>query len=148
MRGYWQRFAPRGALEDLLAYWRQPTPYRWQILALSVGLTFTLMVLFVPESERIEPRHPDVTYITTFAPGRTDAEIIASNRANQARQDELRAEQKAREEAARDAYRRLGRATGLDVDAMEEQIARDRAAEEAAAAARADRAPAPAADGE
>jgi hypothetical protein len=148
MRGYWQRFAPRGALEDMLAYWRQPTPYRWQILALSVALTFTLMVLFVPESERIKPRHPDVTYITTFAPDRSDAEIVASNRANQARQDELRAELEAREERARDAYRRLGRATGIDVDAMERQIERDRAAERAAAAAKADSAEARTAGGE
>ena len=140
MRGYWNRFAPRGALEDLLAYWRQPTPYRWQILALSVALTFTLMVLFVPESERIEPRSPDVTYISTFAPDRTDEEIMASNRENQARQDELQAQRDALEERKRQLYRNLGRATGVDVDAMEEQIERDRAAEAAAAEARADRA--------
>ena len=136
--GYWDRFSPRGGFEDFLAYWRQPTPYRWQILGLSVGLTFTLMVLFVPESQRVEPRPPDVTYISTFAPDRTDAEIAATNVENQQRQDELRAEREAREERVREAYRQLGRATGLDVDAMEEQIARERAAEEAAAAARAD----------
>jgi len=136
--GYWDRFSPRGGFEDFLAYWRQPTPYRWQILGLSVGLTFTLMVLFVPESQRAEPRHPDVTYISTFAPDRTDAEIAATNVENQQRQDELRAEREAREERVREAYRQLGRATGLDVDAMEEQIARERAAEEAAATARAD----------
>ena len=136
--GYWDRFSPRGGFEDFLAYWRQPTPYRWQILGLSVGLTFTLMVLFVPESQRAEPRHPDVTYISTFAPDRTDAEIAATNVENQQRQDELRAEREAREERVREAYRQLGRATGLDVDAMEEQIARERAAEEAAATARTD----------
>jgi hypothetical protein len=131
---YFDRFAPRGALEDLFAYWRQPTPYRWQILGLSVALTFTVMVLFVPEDQRAEPRPPDVTYISTFEPGRTDEEIQASNIANQKRQDELRARRAAAEERKKAAYRALGRATGLDVDAMEEQIERERAAEEAAAA--------------
>jgi hypothetical protein len=137
MRGYWNRFAPRGALEDLVSYWRQPTPYRWQILTVSVALTFILMVLFVPESQRAEPRPPDVTYISTFEPGRTDAEIMASNIENQRRQDELRAQRAALEERKKELYRRLGRATGVDVDAMEEQIAREErelAASEAAAA--------------
>jgi len=137
MRGYWNRFSPRGGLEDFLAYWRQPTPYRWQILGASVALTFTLMVLFVPESERIEPRSPDVTYISTFAPDRTDEEIIASNVANQQWQDELRAQRAAFEERKKELYRRLGRATGVDVDAMERRIEREErelAAREAAAA--------------
>src|SRR5690606_7478221 len=132
---FW-KVSPAGALEDLLSYWRQPTPYRWQILGASVALTFTLMVLFIPESERAEPRRPDVTYITTFAPDRTDTEITASNIENQKRQDVLRAEAEARAERKREAYRALGRASGFDVDAMQEQIDRDRAAEEAATAAR------------
>jgi hypothetical protein len=134
---YWSKFSPRMATDawgDWLSYWRQPTPYRWQILTLSVALTFTIMVLFVPESERAEPRRPDITYITTFEPGRTDEEIRASNIANQQRQDEVDAQRAALEERKRELYRQLGRATGVDVDAMEEQIERDRAAEEAAAA--------------
>ena len=53
---YWRRLNPRGGLDDFLDYWRQPTPYRWQILGVSVALTFTLMVLFVPENQRAEPR--------------------------------------------------------------------------------------------
>jgi hypothetical protein len=125
MRGYLSRFSPRGGFEDFLAYWRQPTPYRWQILGASVALTFTLMVLFVPESQRAEPARPEVTFISTFAPGRTDAEIIASNIANQKRQDELRARRAALEERKKEMYRRLGRATGIDVDAMERRIARE-----------------------
>ena len=131
-----QRFSPRGGFEDFLAYWRQPTPYRWQILGVSVALTFTVMVLFVPESQRIEPRSPDVTYISTFAPDRTDEEIAASNLENQKLQDELRARRAAFEERKKELYRQLGRATGLDVDAMEKRIAREErelAAREAAA---------------
>jgi hypothetical protein len=136
---YLQRFNPRGAFEDLVGYWRQPTPYRWQILALSVALTFTGMVLLIPESQRQPPKHPTVTYISTFEPGRSDAEIAASNLANQKRQDELDAQRAAAEERRKERVRALARATGIDVEAMERQIARDKARDEAAAA-RAERA--------
>jgi hypothetical protein len=132
---YMNRFSPRGAvdaLSDLLDYWRQPTPYRWQILGLSVAITFTLMVLFIPETQRAEPRRPDVTYISTFAPGRTDEEIAASNLENQKRQEELEAQRLAREEARKERARILGRATGIDVDALEAQMKRRLAEQEAA----------------
>ena len=122
---YWRRLNPRGGLDDFLDYWRQPTPYRWQILGVSVALTFTLMVLFVPENQRAEPRRPEVTYISTFEAGRTDEQIRASNLVNQRRQDELRARRAALEERKKEMYRQLGRATGVDVDAMEERIARE-----------------------
>lgn len=132
---YWRRISPRGAIGDLVDQWRQPTPYRWQILGVSVALTFTLMVMLIPESQRAPPARPQVTYISTFAPDRTDAEITASNIANQRRQDELQARRDALEERKKELYRNLGRATGVDVDAMERRIERERAAEEAAAAA-------------
>jgi hypothetical protein len=98
---------------------------RVSVLAIAVLLTGGLLYQFTRERVRIPPPAPEVTYISTFEPGRTDAEIAASNRANQERQDRLKAEQAEREEKVKDAYRALGRATGLDVDAMERDIARD-----------------------
>jgi hypothetical protein len=131
---YLRRLNPRGGVEDFLSYWREPTPYRWQILGASVALTFVIMVLFIPESQRAEPRRPHVTYISTFEPGRTDAEIAASNLENQRLQDQRRADAAERAEKRKAAYRALGRATGIDVDAMERRIEQEQAAEEAAAA--------------
>ena len=98
---------------------------RVSVLAIAVLLTGGLLYQFTRERVRIPPPAPEVTYISTFEPGRTDAEIAASNRANQEKQDRLKAEQAEREEKVKDAYRALGRATGLDVDAMERDIARD-----------------------
>lgn len=132
---YWRKVSPRGAIEDLIDLWRQPTPYRWQILGVAVAMTFTMMVVFIPESQRVEPRRPTVTYITTFDPNRTDAEIVASNIENQKLQDKRRAEAEARAERKREAYKALGRASGMDVDAMEAEIERERAQEKAAAEA-------------
>ena len=50
---------------------------------------------------------------------------------NQQLQDQIREEQAVREEEVREMYRTLGRASGLDVDAMEAEIAADRARQEA-----------------
>jgi hypothetical protein len=128
---YWSRISPRGAIGDIVELWRSPQPYRWQVLAVSVTLTFTLMLFFIPESQRKAPARPEVTYITTWQDGRTDAEIIASNLENQARKEEAAAELEARIERRKALYRALGRATGLDVDEMERKIAAEEAAAEA-----------------
>lgn len=133
---YWSRISPRGAIGDIVELWRSPQPYRWQVLAVSVTLTFTLMLFFIPESQRKAPARPEVTYITTWQDGRTDAEIIASNLENQARKEEAAAELEARIERRKALYRALGRATGLDVDEMEREALAEQRREEAAAEAR------------
>jgi hypothetical protein len=100
---------------------------RFGVLLAAVAMTGTILYQFTAEKWRVPIARPDVTYITTFDPTRTDAQIRASILANQRRQDAIRAEQARREEEARKAYRELGRATGIDVDAMEREIARDNA---------------------
>lgn len=97
------------------------------ILALAAVIPAVIFWQFGKERWRVPPAPPEVTYISTFESTRSEAEIEASNRANQAFQDRLRAEQAQREEEAKEAYRTLGRATGLDVDAMERELARDKA---------------------
>jgi len=126
--GFWRRISPRTAVQDFAQEWRQPAPHRWKVLGVSVALTFFIFMMFVPESQRVEPRPPQITWVTTFAPDRTQEEIIASNLANQRRQDELAARLARREEIRKDLYRQLGRATFVDVDAMERQIAEQEAA--------------------
>ena len=131
---FWRRISPRRAVADFAHEWRRPNPYRWPALGISVAATFVILLVFLPKNERVAPRPPEITWITTYAPGRTDAEIAASNRVNQQRKDALAAEQAAREERRKELYRALGRATGLDVDAMEAEIAREEAAAKSGAA--------------
>lgn len=118
---FWRQISPRGAVADLVHEWKQPTPHRWQILGVSVAATFALLTLFIPESQRRLPEKPEVTWISTFAPGRTEAEIIQSNLANQKKQDEFRAAQAKAEAHRKEIYRTIGRASGFDVDALERQ---------------------------
>lgn len=133
---YFSKLNPAGGMADFWHEFRRPNPYRWPILIASALITGSILSLIVWEEIRIPPERPRVTYITTFAPDRTDAEIAASNAANQRLQDQRQAEAEARLERQRDAYRAIGRATGIDVDAIDERIARERAAEEAEREAR------------
>lgn len=113
----------------LLAFLQEHVRINWNAVAIAALLTGGIMYQFTQENVRVPPAPPEVSYISTFKDGRTDAEILESNRANQVVQERLRAEQAEREEKAKEAYRALGRATGLDVDAMERRIREQQAAE-------------------
>ena len=129
---YWRRISPRGAVSDFIEEWRRPQPYRWQILGLAVAITFAMMVFLIPDSQRIPPARPEVTYITTWQEGRTDEEIAASNAANQARKEEAARLAEERQAQRREAFRALGKASGFDVDELERQYSEDAPATEPA----------------
>jgi hypothetical protein len=122
---FWRQISPRRAVTDFAAEWRQPNPYRWRVLGASVAATFVLMLLVIPKSQRAEPRPPEVTWITTFRPDRTDDEIIASNIENQKRKDKEKAEAEARELRRRENAKALGRAMGFDVEQLERDYGDD-----------------------
>jgi len=126
------RFNAAGGIADFWNEWKKPTPYRWPILALSFAISGTMFYWLTKEEYYYPPEVPQVTYITTFAEGRTDEEIRQSNIENQRRKDELEAERERIEQRRRDLYKSLGAATGLDVEAMEAEAEAERAAEERA----------------
>ncbi len=126
------RFNAAGGIADFWNEWRKPTPYRWPILALSFAISGTMFYWLTKEEYYYPPEVPQVTYITTFAEGRTEEEIRQSNIENQRIQDELQAERERIEQRRRDLYKSLGAATGLDVEAMEAKAEAERAAEERA----------------
>jgi hypothetical protein len=113
--------SPIDGIGSFIEYWRQPTPYRWQILGVSVALTFTMMVLFAPKTERAPPAKPDVIWINSWPEGRTDKEIVASNLANQKRKDADAALEAKRVEFRKEFYRKLARASGMDPDELARQ---------------------------
>ncbi|WP_394730757.1 hypothetical protein [Altererythrobacter sp. GH1-8] len=129
------RFNPLPGIADFWSEFRKPQPYRWVILLASAIPVIIIMMWATAQSVTAPPARPEITWITSFAPDRTDEEIMASNIANQERKDAFAAEQVRIEEEKKQMYRDLGRATGIDVDAMEAEIEAERAAEEAAAAA-------------
>jgi hypothetical protein len=129
------RFNAKAGFADLWDYVREPRPYRWTLLAVSFAIPATGLALLSRESHFRPPDAPEVTYISTFAEGRSEEEIRQSNIANQQRKDALEAERAELERRKIEAYKSLGRATGLDVDAMERDAAIEREREAAEAAA-------------
>lgn len=92
------RYNPVDGIADFWNEIRRPTPYRWPVLAVSFACTAGLLFWIVRENTLVPPEPPKVSFISTFAAGRTDAEIIASNIANQKRKERLAAEQAKRDE--------------------------------------------------
>ena len=135
MKRFFRRISPKHAAQDFASQWRAETPYRWHILGVAMAMTFAIFMLFIPKSVRVAPAPPEVVYISTLDENRTDAEIIASNCANQKLKDELEARLAQQEEARKEAYAALGRATFIDVDEMQAEIEAKQAAEKAAAEA-------------
>lgn len=130
------RFNPGHGLADFWNEIRRPQPYRWPFLALSMLPVAAMLYWGLNSTSYGEPERPKVTYISTLDSARSDAEIIAENLANQQIKD-LRAAEEARiAEAKRNIYKALGKAAGMDVEAIERKAEAERAAEEAAAAKR------------
>jgi len=125
-------FNPLRAFRDFRGVWMQENPYRWRIALVSLVATIAVFSVMFQEEQRVIPRPPEVTWITTFEPGRTDEEIMASNIENQKINDRLRAEQEARDARVRDMYEAIGRASGIDVDEAKQQGEAERAAQAAA----------------
>lgn len=129
---YWKNVDPVGAIADFRTVFQQAGRNRWRIAALAAAATIAVFSIMFQEEHRILPRKPEVIYITTWQEGRSDAEIMASNLANQRYQDQLRAEQAKRDEEVRQLYKKIGRMSGMDVDAIERKAQAERAAEQAA----------------
>jgi hypothetical protein len=122
---------PRNVVEDFVEVVRQAGDNRWRIAIVAALCTLGIFSVMWQEEVRGLPKPPKVTYITVWDPHRTEAEIVASNIANQRRKERLAAEQAKREEEVRNIYKTIGRASGMDVEAIERKAAAERAAEAA-----------------
>lgn len=132
------RFNPKPGIMDFWNEFRKPNPYRWPILFVSSLPFLGIFWWFSNEIYYVDPERPSITYITTFAEGRSDEEIIASNKANQEVKDLREAEEERIAQRKRDLYKALGAASGMDVEAIEARAEAERAAAEAEAQKRLD----------
>ena len=126
---YFRQVSPTGAIADFASVWREAGSNRWWIALFSAAATLGLFSVMWQEEVRGAPPRPKVTYIAVWPSHRTDAEIIASNIANQKRKDQLAAEQAKRDEEVRRVYKYIGRMSGMDVEAIEAKARAEREAE-------------------
>ena len=130
------RFNPKTGIVDFWHEFRKPNPLRIPMLLASMVPLMVIFYWLSGETHYRTPERPTITYITTYDPGRTDAEIIASNEANQEVKELREAAQEDLAQRKRDIYKALGKGLGMDVETIAAEADARRAAEEAAEAER------------
>jgi hypothetical protein len=119
----------KGSGSDLIAFLRTPREHRWLLALLASAPPLMIVGMFNSDIlERTKPGPPEIIYIESWPADRSIAEIIKSNEARQKIEDEQQAKM-------REAYKALGRASGMDVDRIEREAEAARAAKAKAAAA-------------
>lgn len=77
---------PRAALRDLTAFLRQRSREQLIAAALAVLVTIIIVIIFFVDSKINTAPPPQIVYVESFGPDRTDADIIADQkRASEAR---------------------------------------------------------------
>lgn len=118
-----------GAGADLITFLRTPRQHRWLLVILACAPPAFIVMLFnLDVLEVTRPGEPEVTYIESWPADRSIKEIVASNLARQKIEDEQQAR-------IREAYKALGRASGMDVERIEREAEAARAAKAKQAAA-------------
>lgn len=83
---------PRAAIKDLAAFMRQRSREQVIGLVLAILVTAILVIEFLVDSQINTAPPPQVVYVETYNSNRTDADIIADQKEDQAEREALRAE--------------------------------------------------------
>ena len=87
-------FGPRAAFGDLAAFLRQRS--REQVIGatLAILVTIIILILFFVDSKINTAPPATVVYVESYDSNRTDAEIVADQKRDQAKKDALKAERR------------------------------------------------------
>lgn len=128
----WREASPRGAIADLRTVYEQAGKNRGRIALLSALMTFGVFSVMVGQSWTKERALPEITYINSWPENRTAAETKAFIEENQRRKEERAVLQARADAEAKAFWKALGRASGMDVQAIEAKAEAERKAAEAA----------------
>jgi len=97
--------SPRAALADFRAFLRQRGREQWIGAALAVLVTIIIIIEFLVDSQINTAPPPRVIYVEQWSANRTDAEIIAQQKIDQAKKE---AAQKERQRQFQKLEKQLG----------------------------------------
>ena len=97
--------SPRAAFADLRAFMRQRSREQQIAAALAILVTIIIVILFLVDSKINTAPPPTITYVEQWDANRSDAEIIAQQKKDQA---ELEAARKEQQEQFRKLENQLG----------------------------------------
>lgn len=104
---YFARFSPFRAVRDLRQFLAARQPYELYFMMASLAITGIILVMFIHDSSFEREYKPDIVYVQQWRLDRTDAEIRAQQKIDQAKRDVEDAEQRKREEKLRGQFKKM-----------------------------------------
>ena len=107
MNAFFARMSPLRAWRDLRFFLAGRGPQDLWFLAAAVAITSFLIYAFVVDSYAEKVYRPNIVYVQQWTLDRTDAQIVAQQKIDQAKKDKETAAQHAREEKLRLQFKKL-----------------------------------------
>ena len=104
---FFTRLSPIRAIRDLRLYLHQRQPHELGFLALAVVMTGLLLIGFMKDSRVERVYKPDIVYVQQWTLDRTDDQIRAQQKIDQAKKDKEQAELKRRQAETQAEFKRL-----------------------------------------
>lgn len=101
------RMSPLRALRDLRLFLHQRQPHELGFLALAMLITGFFIFAFVKDSSIAKVYKPDIIYVQQWRLDRTEAEIIAQQKVDQAKKDKDQAALEKEQAKTRAEFQRL-----------------------------------------
>jgi hypothetical protein len=126
---YWQHVNPVAAISDFKEVVRQAGDNKWRIGLAAAATTLFLFWSLTHESWRVPQEKPKIIYINSWYKDRAEGQTREFIEKNQKLKDALKADQDKRDEAVKQIYRTIGKASGMDTDAIEKKAKEEAEAE-------------------
>src|SRR5690606_16164432 len=106
---FFSRLSPLRAFRDLRAFLRSRKPHEVGFMALSIAITWTMILAFSLDTDNIKRDYvePDIIFVQSYAENRTDAEIIAQQKIDLPKELARKAELEALRKKRQDEFKRL-----------------------------------------
>jgi GTPase Era involved in 16S rRNA processing len=100
--------SPRALWADIKAFAAQRSPHQWVAAALAVAMPVALIVLFISDTRRNIAPGPQLIYVESWPASRSDAEIIAQQKIDQAKRDKAMKERQRQFKKLDESLERMG----------------------------------------
>jgi hypothetical protein len=105
---FFARFAPGRAYRDLRVFLAQRQPYELWFLLAAMAVTGGAIALLARNDIPVEYKPPEIIYVKQWNLDRTEAEILAQQKIDQAAKDKDDAELKRQQAERRAMFKRMG----------------------------------------
>ena len=100
--------SPRALWADLRAFTSERRPHQWVAMALAVAMPIAIVVTFYLDGQTNISPGPQLIYVESWPASRTDAEIKAQQKIDQAARDKFKKERQEQFKRLDDKLERLG----------------------------------------